>query len=74
MSVRDRSMTLDLPCHETATYASEMTGLGTGRARTGAARQRFELCENHSQLFAQIDRELVQDGWAPTLVSVVASV
>lgn len=64
MPVRDRAITLRLPCSEYASYSSSFLGLGSGKARVGGATQTFVLCENHSQLFSQIDNELVQDGWA----------
>ena len=66
MPVRDRSLTLSIQCTDPATYASSLTGLGVGKARTGGRVQSFPLCDNHSQLFAQIDKELIQEGWAAT--------
>lgn len=65
MPVRDRRITLQIQCTETAAYSSDLTSIGTGKARTGGTTQQFFLCENHSTLFRQIDRELHEDGWAP---------
>src|SRR5579871_4938900 len=64
MPVKDRSITLRLACREPSSYSSTFLGLGKGKSRAGGGTQNFELCENHSQLFVQIDNELVQDGWA----------
>ena len=63
-SIEDRRMTLDLACRERAEYNSTLLGVGTGRSRAGAQPKSFGLCENHAELLEQIDRELVQDGWA----------
>lgn len=56
-------MTLGAPCRETATYSTKVLGTAGGPARTGAPLKEFVLCENHSQLVEQIDRELIDDGW-----------
>lgn len=64
--VDDRQMTLTIPCHEEATQRSSMAGLGSGKNRRGATVQTFVLCDNHAEVFQQIDTELVQDGWSPT--------
>jgi hypothetical protein len=63
MPVHDRRITLTIPCHEDATYDCALMGVGVGKARQGAVVQHFELCDNHTELFQQIDFELVQDGW-----------
>jgi hypothetical protein len=63
-SIEDRRMTLDLPCRERADYTSSLLGVGQGKGRAGAVAKSFSLCENHAELFEQIDRELIQDGWA----------
>lgn len=65
MPVMDRRMTLNLPCHFAAEYSSSLKGIGRGRTREGGQVRTFGLCENHAQLYEQIDRELVQDAWAP---------
>lgn len=67
MPVRDRAITLRLACTDSASYSSNFLGLGTGKGRVGGASQTFQLCDNHSQLFVQIDNELVQEGWAHAL-------
>lgn len=59
-------MTLEIQCTMDGEYTSTLLGLGTGKARTGAKTQMFSLCDNHSGLFEQIDKELVQEGWAPS--------
>jgi hypothetical protein len=64
MPVRDRSITLRLACSDYASYSSSFLGLGSGKGRVGGTTQTFVLCENHAQLFSQIDDELVQEGWA----------
>jgi hypothetical protein len=64
--VEDRRMTLELQCREDAKYTSTLKGVGKGRQREGAAIASFDLCENHNQLFQMVDRELVEDGWAPS--------
>jgi hypothetical protein len=66
MSVRDRRMTLTLPCPGQAEYSCELLGLGTDKARTGASASSFTLCMNHSDLYEEIDRELVEEGWRQT--------
>lgn len=58
-------MTLDIQCDMDAEYASTLLGLGDGKQRKGAAARKFLLCYNHSELFRDIDRELVEEGWAP---------
>ncbi|HEV2166694.1 MAG TPA: hypothetical protein VGS23_06965 [Thermoplasmata archaeon] len=63
--VMDRRMTLTLPCREEATSTSEFSSASNGRGRQGAGIKSFYLCENHASLYSQIDRELVEDGWAP---------
>jgi hypothetical protein len=62
--VADRRMTLEIQCRDVATYSSDLRGIGTGRGRVGASEKKFMLCDNHSQLFQEIDRELVGEGWA----------
>jgi len=57
-------MTLEIPCRQLAEFNATLLSVGTGRDRRGAKPATFPLCENHSQLFEQIDQELVQDGWA----------
>jgi hypothetical protein len=66
MPVEDRRMTLELQCREDATYTSTLKGVGAGKERKGAAIAAFELCENHNQLFQMVDKELVEEGWAPS--------
>ena len=63
--VMDRRMTLTLPCREEATSTSDLLSASNGRTRQGAAIKTFYLCENHASLYSQIDRELIEDGWAP---------
>ncbi|MCI4330772.1 MAG: hypothetical protein L3K19_02850 [Thermoplasmata archaeon] len=63
MPVHDRRITLTIPCHEDATYDCGLLGVGVGKTRQGAVVKHFELCENHTELFQQIDLELVLDGW-----------
>jgi len=69
MPVQDRRMTLTITCHEPAAWATPLTGVGNGRLRQGGAVKTFSLCENHAEVYQQIDRELVQDGWAPSINS-----
>jgi hypothetical protein len=64
--VEDRRMTLDIQCREDAGYTSTLKGVGTGKQRTGGPIANFNLCENHNELFQQIDMELGQEGWAPS--------
>jgi hypothetical protein len=35
-----------------------------GRGRKGSPTREFLLCENHSQLVAQIDGELIEEAWS----------
>jgi hypothetical protein len=49
-----------------AQNTSTLKGVGTGRQRTGGTSIAFALCDNHSEVFEQIDRELVEEGWAPS--------
>lgn len=66
MPVADRRMTLTLDCREPAEYSSSLRGVGMNRRRDGGQVRVFQLCENHSRLYEQIDLELVQDeSWAP---------
>ena len=69
MPVRDRSMTLTIACREEAEYTHLLNGVGAGKDRRGGAPKSFGLCANHSPLFEQIDRELVQDAWVPAHTS-----
>lgn len=62
-AVEDRRMSLDTNCREESTHSTKLFKASTTRARTGAAVQEFHLCENHSQLVAQVDRELIEEGW-----------
>ena len=62
--VEDRRMTLEMNCREPAVSSAQLLGAAGGRARKGASARGFTLCENHSELVAQIDRELVEDGWS----------
>jgi hypothetical protein len=66
-SVEDRRMTLQMNCREPATYTARMLGAANGRSRVGSSPRDFLLCENHAQLVAQVDRELVEEGWATSL-------
>jgi len=43
-------------------FSAMLLGAAGGRARKGPPRE-FFLCENHSQLVSQIDRELIEEGW-----------
>jgi hypothetical protein len=63
MSVEDRRMSLDTKCREDAMYSAKMLGAAAGRSRKGSPVKDFFLCENHSQLVSQIDRELNEEGW-----------
>ncbi|MCI4347494.1 MAG: hypothetical protein L3J97_02600 [Thermoplasmata archaeon] len=56
-------MSLDTICREEATHAAKLGGLTTGHDRKGSPVREFLLCENHSQLMSQVDRELIEDGW-----------
>jgi hypothetical protein len=69
MPVQDRQMTLTLACREPATSTLAFLGTGTGRQRTGAVVKTFDLCENHAEVYQQIDTELVQDGWTRSLAA-----
>lgn len=62
----DRRMTLTLQCQDPSEYTSSLLGVGTDRHRGGAQVRVFALCENHRRLYEQIDRELIQDAWAPS--------
>lgn len=66
MPVMDRRMTLNLQCHDAAEYTLSLKGVGKDRSRAGGSVVAFGLCENHCRLYEQIDRELVQDAWAPS--------
>ncbi|HXQ48540.1 MAG TPA: hypothetical protein VN842_01995 [Thermoplasmata archaeon] len=55
-------MSLDTACRESAMFSAMLLGAAGGRARKGPPRE-FFLCENHSQLVSQIDRELIEEGW-----------
>ena len=61
-------MTLEVPCHESATHFSHLNGMGGGKERRGATPREFFLCDNHAQLFEMIDRELVEEGWKSSFV------
>jgi hypothetical protein len=63
--VEDRRMTLDIQCDMDAQNTSTLKGVGSGKQRTGGVSASFPLCDNHSEVFEQIDRELVEEGWAP---------
>lgn len=63
-AVEDRRMSLDTNCREEASYSTKLFKATTDRARKGAPVQEFHLCENHSQLVAQVDRELFEEGWS----------
>jgi hypothetical protein len=67
MPVEDRRISLDTRCNETASFSARMLGTTGGRSRTGAAAKDFLLCENHSQLVAQVDRELKEEGWGSAI-------
>jgi len=67
-SVEDRRMTLEIRCDMDAQFTSTLKGVGSGTKRSGAATQSFALCDNHSEVFEQIDRELVEEGWAPFFI------
>jgi hypothetical protein len=60
-------MTLELQCRESATTIGHLRGAGGGRTREGSAVKDFYLCDNHAQLFQQVDSELIQEGWVPAL-------
>lgn len=64
MPVRDRWITLSTRCHEPGEYTHSLKGVGAGKDRRGGVVRTFLLCENHSQLFQQIDAELMQDAWS----------
>ena len=59
-------MTLEYHCGDSGAYISTLLGVGTGKSRAGASVAAFPLCENHTQVVLQIDRELVEEGWAST--------
>jgi len=60
-------MTLEMECREPATYTAKMSSAAKGRSRVGSVVQDFLLCENHAQLVVQVDRELLEEGWATSL-------
>ena len=64
MPIRDRWITLSIGCREAAEYTNSLRGLGSGKSRNGGAVREFQLCDNHSHLYQQIDAELVQEAWA----------
>lgn len=59
-------MTLTIQCHDPAEYTSRLKGIGASRGRDGAVVREFGLCDNHRRLYEQIDKELVEDAWAPS--------
>ena len=61
----DRRITLTLQCREPGEYSSSLRGIGRSKHRDGAQIRVFGLCENHRRLYEQIDRELVEEAWAP---------
>jgi hypothetical protein len=67
-SVEGRRMSLDTACREEAVFSAKLLSTAGGRARKGAAVKEFLLCENHSQLVSQIDRELIEEGWSTVFV------
>lgn len=69
MPAADRRMTLTIQCRDPAEYTTSLRGVGTNRQRDGAQVRVFQLCENHRRLYEQIDTELVQDSWAPSLTT-----
>jgi hypothetical protein len=56
-------MTLQFDCPDDGEYWSALLGVGSDHRRTGSKATAFNLCQNHSQVFTQIDRELVEEGW-----------
>ncbi|MCI4368759.1 MAG: hypothetical protein L3K09_04270 [Thermoplasmata archaeon] len=66
-SVEDRRMSLDANCREEATYSVKLGGTTAGKSRQGAAVKEFFVCENHGQLLTQVDGELPEEGWSPSL-------
>ena len=60
--IADRRMTLEIQCRESATYSSDLLGLGTGRGRAGATEKKYLLSDNHTQLIQEIDRKLDSEG------------
>jgi hypothetical protein len=64
LPARDRRMTLTIQCRDPAQYRSNLRGIGVGLGREGAQARDFVLCENHRQLYEQIDLELVQDAYS----------
>jgi hypothetical protein len=61
-------MSLDTNCREGATWSAKLLAASGGRGRKGAPPREFLLCENHSQLVAQVDRELMEEGWSTAFV------
>ena len=59
-------MTLEYHCAESAAYISTLLAVGSGKSRAGASIAAFPMCENHTQVVLQIDRELMEEGWAST--------
>ncbi len=57
-------MSLTVPCHEQAGYTAHLLAATKGKTRKGATAMDFTLCENHEELFRQIDAELIPEGWA----------
>jgi hypothetical protein len=57
-------MSLATNCPEPATYSNQLLGASAGPARKNAPVKEFLLCENHSQLVAQVDRELGEERWS----------
>ncbi|HEV8050187.1 MAG TPA: hypothetical protein VGP88_06295 [Thermoplasmata archaeon] len=66
--VEDRQMSLAGRCRESATYSANLRGAARARGANASTAREFVLCENHSQLVAQVDRELVEEGWSSVLV------
>jgi hypothetical protein len=67
-SVQGRRMSLDSPCREGAVFSAKLLSATGGPSRKGATARVFLLCENHSQLVSQIDRELLEEGWSTAFV------
>jgi hypothetical protein len=67
-SVEGRRMSLDTACREDAVFSAKLLSTVGGRGRKGAVAKEFLLCENHSQLVSQIDRELIEEGWSTVFV------
>jgi hypothetical protein len=57
-------MSLEMTCREDASESCQLRSAASGRQRNKGTVQQFNLCQNHAQLIAQVDGELVnEESW-----------